>query len=152
MTPSIRGATPDEADFLTELMRRSKAYWGYTAKWMAAVRDTMQITADQIATHEVFVLEAGDQTVGFCHFYKRPDAIYLEDLFIDPTFIGQGYGKILFQHVIHLAQTWGFEKIIFEADPNAEAFYRKMGAEIIAYHPSPLFEDRLLPQMQYSIT
>lgn len=151
MPPIIRRAALDEADFLTDLMRRSKAHWGYDAEWMALVWETMQITADQIATREVFVLEDDGRLVGFCQLYRRPDDVYLEDLFIEPACMGHGYGKRLFQHVIQLAQTWGLEKICFEADPNAEPFYHKMGARTIEYRPSPIFEGRLIPQMEYHL-
>jgi N-acetylglutamate synthase-like GNAT family acetyltransferase len=148
---NIRQATLNEADFLTELMRRSKAYWGYSPEFMEVVRDTMQITAEQIATRHVYVLEDEDRAVGFCHFYQRPDDVYLEDLFIEPGMIGRGYGKMLFNYVTQFARTNGVNQIVFEADPNAESFYHKLGATTIGQRPSPIFDGRLIPQMQYRI-
>lgn len=148
----IRRATPDEVDFLTGLMQRSKASWGYSAEWMAQLVDTIQITAEQIATRDVFVLEEDGQRVGFCHFYYLPDSTYLEDLFIEPTAMGKGYGKILFNYVIKTARAKGFSQLLFESDPNAEAFYLKLGAERIGIRQSPIFEERVLPQMHYRIS
>ncbi|MBZ0321092.1 MAG: GNAT family N-acetyltransferase [Anaerolineae bacterium] len=144
---NIRQASPDEAGILTELMRRSKAYWGYSTEFMELARDTLQITAEQIITRQVYVLEDEGQIIGFCHFYQRPDDVYLEDLFIEPNMIGRGYGKILFDYVTQFARAKGMDSIVFEADPNAEPFYHKLGATTTGHRPSPIFEGRFIPQM-----
>jgi GNAT superfamily N-acetyltransferase len=149
-TPHIRAARPDEADALSDLMRRSKAYWGYDADFMARIVSEMQISADQITEALTFCVGEDDfrRVVGFYHLHVRKIGLRLEDLFIEPDCIGQGYGKRLWDHAVESARVYGFDSFTLEADPHAEPFYLKMGAVRIGERESHI-AGRFLPQMQY---
>jgi N-acetylglutamate synthase-like GNAT family acetyltransferase len=150
-TYTIRQARSDEAGRLTELNLRSKAHWGYDAAFMELVRDDMQVTADDINEYHVYVLENNDnQIVGFYGLKILDGKLHLDSLFIEPEAIGSGCGRILFTHAVSLARELGFTEFTLEADPNAEAFYLKMGAQRVAERESRI-KGRYLPQMLYQI-
>jgi ribosomal protein S18 acetylase RimI-like enzyme len=150
-TYKIRHARSDEADLLTELNLRSKAYWGYDEAFMELVRDDMQVTTDAILNDHVYVLENNEnRIVGFYELKVVGNHLHLESLFIDPETMGSGYGRILFNHAANLAVELGYTEFTLEADPNAETFYLKMGAQRVGERESRV-KGRYLPQMLYQL-
>ena len=151
-TYTIRPARPDEAKLLTELNWRSKAYWGYDDDFINLVRDDMQITTDDVTKEHVYVLEDGDQRImGFYELKTIENHLHLDALLIEPEAISLGYGRALFTHAISLARKLGFTEFTLEADPNAKAFYLKMGAQHVGERESRI-KGRFLPQMLYNIS
>jgi GNAT superfamily N-acetyltransferase len=146
---TIRRAYPDEAIELTQLMQRSKAYWGYDESFMNRFRSEMRVSGEDIRAGIVYVLtnEVGD-VLGFYRFLKPEGKLHLEDLFIDPEAIGQGNGRLLFQHAVSVARTLNVLEFTLEADPNAESFYLRMGAETVGWRESAI-KGRFIPQMVY---
>ena len=67
-----------------------------------------------------------------------PHTVELDFLFIEPAGIGMGYGKQLWQHAVDTARLAGFGTLLIEAEPQAEGFYKKMGAVWLATKPSPI--------------
>jgi len=150
-TYTIRQARSDEAALLTDLHWRSKAYWGYDEAFLNLVRDDMQVTSADIANDHVYVLENNDQRViGFYSLKTLDGKLHLDALFIEPKAIGSGYGRVLFNHAVSLACELGFTEFTLEADPNAEVFYLKMGAQRVGERESRI-KGRYLPQMLYQI-
>ena len=49
-------------------------------------------------------------------------------MWVAPAHIGTGVGKELFLHAMQRAARENVSEVEIEADPNAEGFYRKMGA------------------------
>jgi predicted N-acetyltransferase YhbS len=49
-------------------------------------------------------------------------------VWVSPEHIGAGIGRALFDHAVRRAAALGAATLIIEADPNAEGFYRRMGA------------------------
>jgi GNAT superfamily N-acetyltransferase len=148
MTPTLRPARTDEAETLTELMRRSKAHWGYDAEFMRLAQDSLKITSAQIERAiAVYVVEEDGRALGFYQLKDVDGLCWLEDLFIEPDAMGKGCGKLLFEHAMQMAREQGYGAIEWESDPNAEAFYLKMGAESIGAKPVGV-HGRLLPIMR----
>ena len=58
-------------------------------------------------------------------------------------------GQVLFEHAIERADSFGAETLRIEADPNAEGFYRRMGAERVGENVYEIVEghSRVLPLM-----
>ena len=68
----------------------------------------------------------------FSTFLMQP-GIYLEDIFVQPDYRGQGIGKALLVHVGQLALERGcgrFEWSVLDWNTPAIEFYQRMGAEI----------------------
>jgi GNAT superfamily N-acetyltransferase len=152
---TIRRATPDEAQVLTDLTRRSKAHWGYDAVFMAKHWDELAVTAEQIMDEHVYLLEANGRICGYYWLgYSCGDMITLENLFIDPDVMRSGVGTALWLHALEAAASLGYRVMQFDSDPHAEGFYLKMGARRIGEKPAPQPErpDRVLPFMEMELT
>lgn len=147
----IRRAQPHEAALLTELTYRSKAHWGYDEAFMAVARPLMAISAEQIRDNCIYLLEIGEQTAGYYSLEKpEGEAITLENLFIDPAFIGTGCGEQLLGHALEQAKAMGYRIVELVSDPNAEGFYRKMGAVQTGETPGAT-PGRMLPTMRFEL-
>ncbi|SRR5437763_13532369 len=141
----LRAAEPHEADDITALMRRSKAHWGYDQEFLDRVRDLLTIWPDQIRDERVIVAEHDGRLLGYYQLGGTPPDGELVDLFIEPDAIGTGLGRRLWEHAMAAARQLGFRKVELESDPNAEAFYRHMGAQRVGEHE--VAPGRLLPIM-----
>ena len=147
----IRRARPDEADALSALARRSKAHWGYEADFLELVREAMTLRSEDIARHEVWVIEADSGAPIGYHRVIPGDPAELEDLWVDPPAIGTGAGRRLFEHAAEVARRSGATALEIDADPHAAGFYERMGAVRIGETPSTLIPGRALPRMRVEL-
>lgn len=156
---TIRRATAHDAMQLSELSFRSKAYWGYDPQFMEACREDLTLRPEHIRSSAVYLLETdGGEIAGF--YSLRPpgsgassDAVAeLDSLFIAPEYIGRGYAKRLWSHMLATADELRLPRIRIHSDPHAEAFYAKMGAVRIGEIESTVFPDRKLPLMELVLT
>jgi GNAT superfamily N-acetyltransferase len=150
-TASIRRARPEEADALTELALRSKAHWGYDAEFLADCREALAVSAEDVDSGHFFVLEERGRILGFAGLVPLASAVELAYLFVEPDRIGEGLGRLLFEHAVTVARGLGRAALVIESDPYAEGFYLTMGAERIAEAPSPVRPDRILPILRYPL-
>ncbi len=149
----IRQAFPDEAERLTLLTWRSKAYWGYDASFMARARPELTITSDMISTFDYYVLEDAGQMIGYYSLESPLDGeIWLENLFVEPEYIGTGAGTMLLNHALHTARHMGYHSVGLEADPHAEDFYLRRGAYRFGERESHIQAGRLLPLLRFTLT
>ncbi|MFQ5955797.1 MAG: GNAT family N-acetyltransferase, partial [Kiloniellales bacterium] len=91
------------------------------------------------------------QVVGVASLSRDGDEAELENLWVLPGFIGRGIGKVLFEHVAATARRQGCSRLRIVSDPNARAFYERMGARIDGDVPSRP-EGRRLPCLIYDLT
>jgi N-acetylglutamate synthase-like GNAT family acetyltransferase len=154
VVPKIRQARPDECGTLTEVAMRSKAHWGYSAEFMTNVRADLVVRPEKFMPgFHVYVLETEHEIIGFCSLRpKNTESVILEDLFIEPQYIGQGYGKQLWDHSLAVAQSLGYRKLTLVSDPFAERFYAHQGAIRIGETESNALSGRMLPLMEYLFT
>jgi GNAT superfamily N-acetyltransferase len=151
MDVQIRPARATEAEALTDLALRSKAHWGYDADFLAACRDELTVAAHEIADRRATVADAAGRILGFTTLEGEPPLGVLGMLFVDPQAMGQGIGRLLFAHVVAAGRDLGFTRLTLDADPNAEPFYRAMGAVRVGTVPSGLIPGRVLPRMAITI-
>lgn len=148
----IRTARADEAELLSELAIRSKAYWGYDEAFMATCRDELIIPASEVEKLRTTVAEHDGRILGFATLEGNPPEGALGMLFVEPDAIGQGIGRRLFEHATAAATSLGFARLTIDADPNAEPFYLAMGATHIGATPSGSIPGRMLPLLAITIT
>lgn len=150
----IRRARFDDAPRLTELTVRSKAYWRYDAAFLADARQELEFHPTKfLPDFHVYILEEDGQMVGFCSLIPLgPDTMELHDLFVEPSHIGKGYGKLLWGHAVNVARELGCRTLVLTADPNAEPFYVRQGAVRTGEKASPVRSERRLPVMEYRIS
>jgi GNAT superfamily N-acetyltransferase len=148
-TVTLRPARVDEAEALSALTRRSKQSHGYSDEFMTRFMNIgdMVITPESISRNPVMVAEVDGRVAGFAHLkpLDHPDAVCLEDLFIEPDAQGKGVGRVLFDWALATAAERGYDWLEWESDPNAAGFYEKMGGEKIGETKSTLIEGRVLP-------
>ncbi len=152
MPLNIRSATEIEASLLTELALRSKGHWGYDAEFLEDCRVDLTITPEYIASHPIFVLEEQGTVVGFLSLERQANGdVELMHLFVEPAAIGGGHGKRLWQHAVETARQLGFQEIVIHSDPQAEAFYKAMGARRVGEVASIVRAGRMLPLLRFSV-
>jgi N-acetylglutamate synthase-like GNAT family acetyltransferase len=151
VVPKIRQARAEECNALSELTMRSKAHWGYDAAFMADVREDLEIVAERfLPDFHVYVLENDSEMIGFYSLDPvDADTVELTHLFVEPKYIGKGFGKQLWQDSLHVAQSLGFRRLTLSSDPYAEPFYASQGAARIGEKESTVRARRMLPLMEY---
>ncbi len=148
----IRRAQPDEADALNELIVRSKSYWGYDQSFVEAYRSFLSLSPEAIKHRSVYCAEVEDTIAGISHFTIVSETeIELDHLFVEPAFMGQGIGKLLWHHAVDLSRSMGAKALVFDADPHAYHFYEQMGAVVEGYHSSTVIAGLVIPQMRYAL-
>jgi GNAT superfamily N-acetyltransferase len=121
-------AIPEQAPTLTQIALAAKRHWGYADRWIEVWRDELTVLPEFIANHETYAATAEGRTVGFYALSGTADQLRLEHLWVLPEVMGQGIGRSLFAHARARAKALGYRALEIEADPNAEGFYRQMGA------------------------
>jgi GNAT superfamily N-acetyltransferase len=154
MSVTIRKAMPAEADALTAVALAGKAHWGYPTEWLRAWRELLSLSPEYVAAHVVACAEDElGRVVGFYALERDGDGFELASLFLMPSHIGQGLGRLLFEHAAAAARALGATEFRLAADPNAEGFYLRLGAERVG---EVVFRatgtERILPLMRYALT
>lgn len=152
----VREVNPSEAGQLTQLAHLAKAYWGYPPEFMDAFDEELTIRAEDLENAR-FLFRVGTCDGRVCSFYTldteagKEDSIEMTALFVEPTEIGKGLGKLLFEHAVEEARGLGAKTMVIRSDPYAEKFYLKMGAIKIDDIPSRSLEERDIPLLQYTL-
>jgi GNAT superfamily N-acetyltransferase len=146
---AIRRAYPAEAEVLSALALRSKAHWGYDADFLAACRDDLTLSPDDIANSTVYVCDGADGPSGYYRLVLQDDGVAeLDALFVEPAAMGQGVGRRLWRHAVATAGNLGCSEMIWQSDPQAEGFYLAMGAQRAGESESTVMPGRMLPLMR----
>ena len=146
--PTIREARSNEAEMLTALAIRSKAYWGYSQSFMEACRNELTVTGNSLRSAELhyYVAESESGLLGYYAIERLSDREFeLEALFVEPEFIGNGVGRALIGHAKNLVKKLGGIALIIQGDPNAERFYRAAGGVLNGMRESASISGRRLP-------
>jgi GNAT superfamily N-acetyltransferase len=147
----IRAALPSEAATLSALALRSKAHWHYSAEQLEVFREELVIGPDEIQPKRVHVFAEHAVILGFYSLSPLPDRVMeLEHLFVEPAAHGRGMGSRLFAHACASARSAGFESLVIQSDPNAEGFYRRLGARFAGSIPSSI-PGRSLPRFVFPL-
>ena len=87
---------------------------------------------------EVVIAECDQLACGFALFFHNYSTflalpgIYLEDLFVVPTYRGRGVGKAMLQHLAALAMARGCGRLewsVLDWNVDAIGFYQRLGAQ-----------------------
>ncbi|MFI9025491.1 GNAT family N-acetyltransferase [Streptomyces sp. NPDC053560] len=151
MNVRIRPALPTEAETLSDLALRSKAHWGYDAAFLDACRDELTVGASEVESRRAAVADRDGRILGFTTLENKPPMGTLGMMFVEPQAMGQGIGRLLFENVVATGRQLGFTRLTIDADPNAEPFYRAMGAVRTGSAPSGSIPGRVLPQLALAI-
>ncbi len=150
----IRPARAGEHVPLTELSLRSvQERWGYCDAFMAWEPEAITVQPEHIDHAITNVLEDAGKLLGFYVLRGGPPEIEMSRLMVDPSAIGAGYGRLLWDHAVSIARELGMTAITLDADPNAEPFYRHMGAKTVGEHDwePPMMPGWRVKKMRYVV-
>jgi GNAT superfamily N-acetyltransferase len=134
------------AETLTRIAFAAKRYWGYPERWIERWRETLTITPEFIRRNEVYAAMLDSEIVGFYALVGEGRKIELEHLWVLPERMGAGIGRALFDHAVRRAMSLNAQTLGIESDPNAEGFYRRMGATRVGEISYPIDgQNRTLP-------
>jgi GNAT superfamily N-acetyltransferase len=149
---SIRRVRPGEADALSRIAIAAKRHWGYPEHWMEIWIPQLTFTPDYFETNESWVAVEQDAPIAFYTVQEREGSAWIENMWVDPAWIGHGIGKGLFQHAVSCSKAQGHQTLQLEAEPNAVGFYEKMGMTRVGEHHYMLEgRPRILPLMRLSL-
>ena len=114
---AIRRTRSDEADLLSELAFRSKAHWGYPKNFMEACRSELTLSPSYVEGNPTFGIESEGHVVGFYSLEAlSASEVELGYLFVEPAYIGHGFGRRLIDHAKREAQSRGYRAQGFRLD------------------------------------
>ncbi|AOT71501.1 GNAT family N-acetyltransferase [Geosporobacter ferrireducens] len=146
---TVRQAKAGEHEILTKLAMRSEAHWGYDSDFMETFESIYGVTEAFINIHPTFVMEEKGNIVGFYSILINNQGTSLEYFYIEPAFIGKGYGKLLWNHMVESCKNYGIKEIVFVTSPQAKEFYTRMGAEQTGEVESLVKKGRKIPRLVY---
>ena len=147
----IRPALPGEGPTLSRLAWCSKAYWGYGEGFLRATQAELTVSGAYLAGGRAFVAEREGSALGFYGLSNEGGPPEVDFFFVAPESIGTGVGRRMWEHLVKTARGLGWPHLDIVADPNAEAFYARMGAVRIGDHRSRLIEGRTLPLLRMTL-
>ena len=142
----IRKARLKDCGELTRIAHASKRHWGYPASLMRLWRSDLTVTPETISSQGVYCAVRGSTVVGFYSLSGTRKTRELEHMWVRPGQIRSGVGRSLFTHLLKHLEANGVTRLFIASDPNAEGFYRRMGARPAGKVPSKP-AGRFLPRL-----
>jgi len=147
----ITKANTNDYRVLTDITKKSKAYWGYSDEQMRKWSDLLTITEEYIQNNEVYKLIINQSIVAYYSYFEiEKNSVRLDNLFVSPENIGKGYGKLLMNDFILKIKKSEAQRILLDADPNAQKFYESFGFVKIGEIRTSI-KDRFLPIMELKL-
>ena len=152
MNIHICRALPEEADELTQIALSAKAHWGYPDPWMEMWKPQLTFSPEYFEENESWLAVYNGRPIAFYTLQEKDGNAWIENLWVLPEYIGKGVGRRLFFRAGELARQRGYKILQLEADPNAAAFYEKMGMHKIGERQSEIEgQPRRLPIMEMKL-
>jgi GNAT superfamily N-acetyltransferase len=134
---SIRNATADDVPLVLQFIRELAEYEKLAHEMVATPKDLLRDGFSDRPYFHVVIAEWEGQPAGFAlYFYNystfqgRP-GLYLEDLFVRPTYRGKGIGKALLVHLAKVAVKEGcgrYQWQVLDWNTPSIKFYESLGA------------------------
>ena len=145
---TFQRAQPQHAQALTDIAITAKRHWNYPEKWIQIWLPSLTISPQYIQENETWMAIVNEKPVAYYSLKQDGESLWLDNLWVLPEFMGQGIGKKLFQHALERSHARGVSILKIESDPNAQAFYEKLGAcKIDEHHSTVDGQLRTLPIM-----
>ena len=144
----IKKASINDHEILTEITKKSKAYWGYSEEQILKWNKNLTISREYIENNSVFTLVNNEKAIGYYSYIVRDEKnVSLDNLFVLPEYIGKGFGKYLMTDFLIRMKDEKFEKITLDSEPNAENFYLKIGFKKVGEFETSI-KNRFMPIME----
>jgi GNAT superfamily N-acetyltransferase len=151
LTISFRPARPSEVDDLRALVVRSMGHWSHPPEYLAAARELMSLSSQDLRRDDAWVALVDGEVVGFYRISRTEEAAEIEEFHVEPRLIGRGVGRAMFEHAVQRAQRANARWLIWSTDGNALGFYIAMGGEVTGSEPSGIDGDEPLTSMRLDL-
>jgi GNAT superfamily N-acetyltransferase len=129
--PRLRPLAADDHQRVRELTFESKAHWGYDRDFVRRWAEGLTFESEQ----ERWVAEVDGVIVAWAGLFPPVDGVaVLDDLWVDPAWLGHGLGRQLFELAADRARELGAERLEWGAERHALGFYEKMGGRFLRHH------------------
>jgi GNAT superfamily N-acetyltransferase len=129
--PRLRPLAADDHERVRELTFESKAHWGYDRDFVRRWAEGLTFESRQ----ERWVADVDGEIVAWAGLIPPADGVaVLDDLWVDPSWIGRGLGKRLFELAADRARELGAVRLEWGAERHALGFYEKMGGRFLREH------------------
>lgn len=147
----IEKANVEEHKILTNITKKSKAYWEYSPEQILMWSNNLTISKEYIEKNDVFKLVFESKIIGYYSYIKDENhTVRLDNLFVLPEYIGKGFGKYLMDDFLKRMRDEKCQKIILDSEPNAEKFYQKIGFIKIGEFETSI-KNRFMPIMEMKL-
>jgi len=116
---------------LREIAVEAKSHWGYDRARVEEWALGGDFEPESLRKRLLYVAEVEGRPVGWAALIPRGEVGWLEDLWVEPAWIGLGLGRILFERVAAEARQRGARRLEWEAEPNAAGFYEHLGGAYV---------------------
>jgi GNAT superfamily N-acetyltransferase len=116
---------------LREIAVEAKSHWGYDRARVEEWALGGDFEPESLRKRLLYVAEVEGRPVGWAALIPRGEVGWLEDLWVEPAWIGRGLGRILFERVAAEARQRGARRLEWEAEPNAAGFYEHLGGAYV---------------------
>jgi len=148
---NIRRAVSSDSEVLTSIAARSEASWGFDATFMNEFEKIYKVSEEFITSNSIFAAEEDGAVVGFYALVTKGIEATLEFMYIEPSKIGKGLGRMLWNHMISHCQECDIEVIQLVCGSEPKKFYLKMGAVSVGEVDSLVIQGRKVSKLSFSI-
>ena len=127
----VRTVEPGEGERLREIAIAAKGHWGYDVDRVREWAAMGDFSPTGLGKKNFYIAATKDKTVGWAAAIDRGDVWWLDDLWIEPEWMGKGIGSRLFRHAAEHGREAGAVRMEWEAEPNAVGFYESMGGRYL---------------------
>src|ERR1700726_4554025 len=139
---SLRFATPDDASGIFRLVSELAKYEKLEHEVISSPDDFRRILEDPKSKVEILLGFWSGEMVAFALFFENfstflgKPGLYLEDLFVQPDFQGEGVGTALMERVIEIAKERNYGRVEWTVldwnEPAIKFYEEKIGAKLIS--------------------
>jgi N-acetylglutamate synthase-like GNAT family acetyltransferase len=124
---TIRDAEPADVNGLSAIFRRSSLSVDADRAHLLAHPEALELADTAVTEGRTRAAVAGGRLIGFASWLRDGEALELDDLFVDPDWMGQGVGLALVEDVVARARSLGLRRVQVVANPSALGFYARAG-------------------------
>lgn len=113
---------------INALIARSKAHWDWPPDYMARALPLHMITLDYLRANDCYQVSTADGVlVAFFALAHVGARMLLDNLWVEPEWIGRGIGRRGCEHACQIARERQCRTLWVVPDPPAEGFYVRVG-------------------------
>jgi GNAT superfamily N-acetyltransferase len=112
---------------LRDVFRRSSLSNSGDRAKLLAHPEVMELPDAAVTDGRVRAAVSAGAIIGFATWLATPQAVELEDLFVDPDRMRLGAGRALVQDIAAITRERGAHRVEVTANQHARAFYAKVG-------------------------